>query len=375
MSGIPATSRAAALVQPGRPLEIINARIPSVVEPSALLVRMTAATPCGMDVHVAHGAAGAAPGAALPLILGHEMVGQIVTFGDGPRSDSVGQPLTEGDRIIWTHGMCGRCHACVIDQEPSLCENRRRYMTESANSYPFLHGGFSEYGYVYPTAGRVRVPEVVPDALASAAACSLRTVMHGFERLGRIAATDTVVVQGAGPVGLFAVAKAVAEGAGRVIVIGGPADRLEVAKRWGADVCIDINDVTAGQERLALVRDLTRGHGADVVLEMSGIPAAFSEGVDMLRAGGRYLIVGQAHERTVPFNLSVIMHKQATFIGSRSAGVDHYWKALEFLRSHADRFAWEDLVSRHYKLDEINEAFEQMRSWSEIKPVIDFTQD
>ncbi|MFF9391394.1 hypothetical protein [Streptomyces griseoluteus] len=63
MSGIPATSRAAALVQPGQPLEIINARIPSVVEPSALLVRMTAATLCGTDVHVAHGTAGAAPGA------------------------------------------------------------------------------------------------------------------------------------------------------------------------------------------------------------------------------------------------------------------------------------------------------------------------
>ncbi|MDX2647544.1 hypothetical protein PV341_29050 [Streptomyces sp. PA03-1a] len=109
-------------------------------------------------------------------------------------------------------------------------------MTESAHTYPFLHGGCSEYGYVYPTAGRVRVPDDVPDAVASAAACSLRTVMHGFERLGRIAAADTVVVQGAGPVGLFAVAKAVAEGARRVIVIGGPAERLEVAAQWGADV-------------------------------------------------------------------------------------------------------------------------------------------
>lgn len=73
-------------------------------------------------------------------------------------------------------------------------------VTVRAPTYPFRHGGFSEYGYVYPTAGRVRVPDDVSDALASASACSLRTVMHGFERLGRIAATVTVVVRGAGPV-------------------------------------------------------------------------------------------------------------------------------------------------------------------------------
>ncbi|MGW2354711.1 alcohol dehydrogenase catalytic domain-containing protein [Actinacidiphila glaucinigra] len=216
---IPATSRAAALTATGEALRVLDVEIPAVIERDALLVRMTAATLCGTDVHVADGSAGDV-GGALPLILGHEMVGRIAAFGDGPRTDSLGQPLAEGDRVVWTHGMCGRCRACVIDGEPSLCENRRRYMTESAHTYPFLHGGFSEYGYVYPTAGRVRVPDDVPDAVASAAACSLRTVMHGFERLGRIAATDTVVVQGAGPVGLFAVAKAVAEGAGPCA--GGP---------------------------------------------------------------------------------------------------------------------------------------------------------
>ncbi|MGW1888131.1 alcohol dehydrogenase catalytic domain-containing protein [Streptomyces sp. NPDC001970] len=71
--------------------------IPTVIERDALLVRMTSATLCGTDVHVADGAAGDVA-AALPLILGHETVGRIVAFGDGPRTDSVGRPLTEGDR-------------------------------------------------------------------------------------------------------------------------------------------------------------------------------------------------------------------------------------------------------------------------------------
>jgi len=133
------------------------------------------------------------------------------------------------------------------------------------------------------------------------------------------------------------VAKAVAEGAGRVIVIGGPAERLEVAAQWGADVCIDVAEVTSGAERAAIVKDLTDGWGAEVVLEMFGVPWAFSEGIDMLRPGGRYLIVGQAHQRDVPFNPSAIMHKQATLIGSRSAGVDHYWKALAEGEARRDR--------------------------------------
>jgi L-iditol 2-dehydrogenase len=97
--------------------------------------------------------------------------------------------------------------------------------------------------------------------------------MHGFERFGGIADTDTVVVQGAGPVGLFAVAKAVCEGASRVIAIGGPKTRLDLATSWGAATVIDVADVATPRERVQAVRDLTAGRGAEIVLEMSGFPS------------------------------------------------------------------------------------------------------
>jgi hypothetical protein len=96
------------------------------------------------------------------------------------------------------------------------------------------------------------------------------------------------------------------------------------------------------------VRDLTAGRGAEIVLEMSGIPSAFSEGIGMLGKGGRYLIVGQGHNQQIEFNPSLIMFNQATLIGSLSAGVDHYWKALQFLRDNADRFDWSDMLSGPY---------------------------
>ncbi|MFF4315114.1 alcohol dehydrogenase catalytic domain-containing protein [Streptomyces sp. NPDC001507] len=107
---LPATSRAAALTAPGRPLELLDVEIPTVIERDALLVRMTSATLCGTDVHVADGAADDVRD-ALPLILGREMVGRIVAFGDGPRTDSLGRPLTEGT------ASCGPT-ACAVAAGP-----------------------------------------------------------------------------------------------------------------------------------------------------------------------------------------------------------------------------------------------------------------
>lgn len=118
--------------------------------------------------------------------------------------------------------MCGRCRACVIDHQPTLCTNRRRYTSEPADQYPFLTGGLSQYCYVYPTSGRVKVPDSLSDEIASASSCALRTVVQGFERLGALQSHESVVILGSGPLGLFALAMAVAAGPANIIVVGGP---------------------------------------------------------------------------------------------------------------------------------------------------------
>jgi L-iditol 2-dehydrogenase len=129
---------------------------------------------------------------------------------------------------------------------------------------------------------------------------------------------------------------------------------------------MDVADVATPRERVQAVRDLTAGRGAEIVLEMSGFPSAFSEGIGMLGKGGRYLIVGQGHSQQIEFNPSLIMFNQATLIGSLSTGVDHYWKALQFLRDNADRFDWSDMLSGPCPLEQVNDAFDQMASWHEI---------
>jgi L-iditol 2-dehydrogenase len=367
MATIPATCKAAVLTGYGEPIAVGEVQVPDDLEHHALLVRISVATICGSDVHIWDGQTRIVK--EFPTILGHEMVGEIVRMGEDADRDSVGQPLEVGDRIVWSHGQCGSCYYCVVEKAPNLCLNLRGYMMEGCRRYPYLVGGFAEYCYVFPTSGRIKVPADLSDEIASASSCALRTVVGAFDRLGQIDERHTVVVQGAGPVGLFSVAKAIAAGPAQVLVIGGPDRRVELAAEWGA-IPVSIDAVPDPAQRLQIVMEATGGLGADIVVEGSGAVDAFDEGIAMLRPGGRYLVVGQSHTKEVPFNPGLITRNQLTLIGSRSAGIDSYFRALEFLRQHADRFTWDKMLSTRYPLDDITDALESMRTWQEIKPVI-----
>ncbi|WP_236795486.1 zinc-binding dehydrogenase [Amycolatopsis sp. GM8] len=369
MTALPTTARAAVLVEAGKPLDIIDVPIPQV-EPGAVLVETLASTICATDVHRWEGGFGGA--VAGPIILGHEMTGRVVRLGEGVSRDSVGEDLAVGDRIIWAHGFCGQCDQCVIEGQPMLCGRPTLYMATPCSAFPYLTGGFAEYCYVFPNAGRVKVPDEVGDAAAAAAACALRTIVHAFDRLGGIDFRQTVVIQGAGPLGLFATVLASLSGAFRVIVIGGPSQRLDLAREWGADVTIDIGAVPDPAERQALVLEATGGRGGDVVIEAAGVPEAFNEGLGLLRVGGRFLVVGPTHGATVPFRPMTMIAKQPTIIGVRSAAIAHYGRALSLMRRHRDRFDWDALITSTRPLEDINEAMSSMKAWAEIKPAISY---
>jgi D-arabinose 1-dehydrogenase-like Zn-dependent alcohol dehydrogenase len=370
MSEVPKTSRAACVVAYREPLELRQVPIPDEIEPGAVLVKTEVASICGSDVHLWQGELGIASRIPLPVILGHEMMGCVVRMGPGVKTDSAGQPLQEGDRLVWTHGSCGQCYMCTVTHQATLCPNRRMYMFTNCEQPPYLVGGFSEYCYVFPTSGRIKVPDGVSSELASAASCALRTVVHAFDRLGRIEDYETVVVQGAGPLGLYATAMAMRAGAHRVVVIGAPANRLAVAAKWGASHTINIEDVPDARERRSLVRDLTGRRGADIVIEVSGGSTAFPEGIDLVRRGGRYLVVGQVGEHQVSIAPRYIVEKQIAVMGVMSGDTHHYYKALQFIQHNRDRFGFEEMLSNRYTLDQVNDAMEAMRAFREVKAVL-----
>jgi threonine dehydrogenase-like Zn-dependent dehydrogenase len=368
MSSLPTTCRAAVIRKFGALIGIEEVPVPREIEAGAILTRIEMCSVCGTDVHLWQGSLSTK--VELPVILGHEMVGRIVSMGSGTSRDSVGQPLRVGDRITWTHTSCGACFFCTVAQEPTLCANARRYMYERMDRPPYLLGGFAEYGYVLPDAGRVRVPDDVSNELASLSSCALRSVMNAFDALGGIDASETVVIQGAGPLGLLATAVAKVAGARRVVTIGAPDARLDIAAEFGADDTISVERTTP-EERTDRVRAATGGRGADIVMEFTGHPGAFNEGLDLIRRGGRYVVVGQLGTGTTTFRPALIVSKQLRILGSLSGRAKAYWKALDFLSAHAGSFPFHRMISNRYRLDEVNAAMERMKRYEEIKPVIE----
>jgi threonine dehydrogenase-like Zn-dependent dehydrogenase len=367
---ITGTGRAAVVSAYGETLELRELPIPEP-EPGALVVRIDRTTVCGSDVHIWQGMLAGVLPVELPLILGHEIVGEVVAIGAGAELDSVGRPVKLGSRVVWAHESCGQCRACTIDREPTLCATRRVGMLESCERPPYFTGGFSEFGYVWPRAGRLVVPDDVESTWAAAASCALRTVVNAFERVGRIAHTDTVVIQGAGPLGLFSTALAATQSPARLIVIGAPDTRLSVARAWGATDTVDLARASSPASRARAILDVTDGRGADVVFEVSGGAGAFAETLQIAAPGARCAIVGTVSGAPQEVTAHLITNRGLTIFGSFGGDIDAYWKALEFLRRHRKTFDWDLLFTRTYSLQDATEALERMSRFEEIKPIID----
>ncbi|MCW2722517.1 MAG: 5-exo-alcohol dehydrogenase [Pseudonocardia sp.] len=365
---LPTHTQAAVLVDYNAPPEVRTLPVPDL-EPGAALVKVEASTMCGTDVHIWRGEYEAAGLSKLPLVPGHEIVGRVVALGSERRVDALNRPLAEGDLVAWSYAWCGHCYWCTVAKQPTQCESARMYGWGPADRSPYITGGFSEYAYVMPACSMVKVPEGLDPAVAASATCAFRTIIHGYEKIGRIETTDTVVIQGSGPVGLYALAYAVQSGASRTVMIGAPTARLDIAKRWGADVQLDVTS-TSVEERRERVRDLTDGRGADLVVECSGRNAAFVEGMDLVRRGGRYLVLGASEPKPVEMRATYLNLRQLTVAGTMSGDISHYYRALRFLDDHQDRFSFGDLLGNRFSLDQVGDALLGMEQMREIKPVI-----
>jgi threonine dehydrogenase-like Zn-dependent dehydrogenase len=365
MSAIPKTCKAAVLVEYGKPLEIQEVPIPEVV-PRSILVKVEMAGICGTDVHQQKGELTIK--SPLPNIQGHETIGRIVQLGEGRVIDSAGEPLKVGDRIMWAHADCGECYWCQIERDPVLCAKRSGYGWAPPSA---LRGGFAEYEYVTPLTNVVKVPDELSEEEAVGVGCAFRSVLGGYERFGKVGLMEDFVIQGCGPIGLYSTVVARESGARTIIVVGAPTNRLELAKRWGADHVINIEEVKSADDRKRMILDLTNGRGPENVVEATGIPAAVAEGLELIQKGGKYLILGQTSAVATPIMPSRINEKGLTVVGSVSAHIVHFYKALQFIKTNRDKYPFGDVVSGKYRLEDINEALANMASGKEIKPVID----
>jgi threonine dehydrogenase-like Zn-dependent dehydrogenase len=349
--------RIARFDQPNQPFSIRMVSVPDV-QPGEILVKLLRTNVCGSDVHAWRGNfATAGLGGQLPTVLGHEMVGAVAALGVGVDRDSNGTPLSAGSRVVFPYFFC--CHTCrnCLAGRRIACERLRMAMLGRADEPPYFVGGFGDY-FVLPAGAVVySVPDNVPDDLAAGANCALSQVIYGFERAGQ-SFGESVVVQGAGALGLYAVAVAKARGAAPVIAIDGVRERLDLARAFGADDVIDITDIVDPKDRAKHVRALTAGHGADVVVEVAGHPAAIDEGLKMLRQFGRYVEIGNINVgKTLAFDPSRLVFANKTMIGVSLYDPVVLSRALSFLDRSRDTLPLAALGAVTYPLEEINTAF------------------
>lgn len=343
---------------PREPFELRDYTIPDV-GPDDVLARVTMAMICGSDLHYWRGDlklhAVETTGAG---ILGHEMVGRIDKLGKNVKTDSRGTPIKEGDRITYTYFV--PCHSCpqCLRGAVSSCGTKRMFTDSIPGEAPYFTAGFGEYFYLSKGYAFFKVPDELPDSWVAPANCSFAQVYFGLHAAG-LRTGESCVIQGAGGLGLYAAAVAREMGASPVIVIDGIETRLVLAKEFGADEVISLARQDTMDSRVARVRELVGPAGADVVVEVVGLPSAFIEGVRMTRTGGRYLVLGQifgGEKGTIPFKPAMLFGKNVV-----SAGAYDLWAlpgVLDFMVRYKDRYPFQKMVSHRYPLRDITRAFQ-----------------
>ena len=362
------TCSAAVLTGYEKPLELRHFPVPHGIGAEEALVRVQMAGICGTDVHLWLGQLPI----PLPVILGHETVGHIERLGPGLKTDWRGLPLAVGNRITWASSItCGECYYCRIKRQPTRCLSRKAYgISYCADEAPHLRGGYAQYILLRKGSAIFRLPDELPTEAVVGGGCALITAIHGLER-APVQLGDTVLIQGTGPVGLAALALARHSGAEKIIAVGAPDHRLELAREFGADQVISIEAVPDAAERRQQVLEATGGYGADLVVECVGYPSAVPEGLELCRDGGTYLVLGQyADAGNVLMNPHTITRKQLKVIGSWAFEPRHVNQAINFL----DGTRWKDLfakeVSHKFPLQQASDALETVRQHRSAKAVI-----
>jgi threonine dehydrogenase-like Zn-dependent dehydrogenase len=350
-----ATGRAALFFGPGKPFRLTELPVPEP-EPGAVVVRVTRANVCGSDLHIWRGD-GALGFMARDdgRIIGHEMTGVVHALGDGVERDWAGRPLAVGDRVVYQYfAPCGRCRSCTRGMTEA-CARSFKVLQGKPTVFPHFRGAYADYFYVTPQMAIYKVPDAVTDTMVAGVNCALAQVVMGLERV-RVGLGDTVVIQGAGGLGIYATAVARDRGAERVVVIDGLPERLELARAMGADEVVDMRELRTVDERVARVRELTGG-GADVVCELVGRADALAEGLQMTALGGRYLEIGTFYPgSTVPVDPGLLVMRNLRVEAVASYDARSLELSLSFLERHAGRLPL-DQVLADYPLEAINEAF------------------
>jgi propanol-preferring alcohol dehydrogenase len=342
----PPTMKAARFYQVGEPLRIETVGVPTI-GPNDTLVRIRACGICHTDLHFVDD--GLIKPGKIPLTLGHEAAGEVVEVGNAVAEYAV------GDRVlIHFYFTCGECYYCQQGRE-SLCIGR------DFQQFGFtIDGGYAEYARA-PARNLVRLPDGVPFE-AGILVDAGSTAYHAVREVGRVRTGASIVIVGAGGVGLCAVQVAKISGA-RVAAVDISDDRLKVAEELGADMIIKSTD----ESIVDGIMKFTRGRGADAVFELVGRERTMRDSVKSLKRGGRLVCVGYSEE-VLEINPLELIRGEIQILASRASSRRETAALLELVRG--GRFNLDRLVTHSLSLDHVNEGLDLLRKGTGIRTVV-----
>jgi 2-desacetyl-2-hydroxyethyl bacteriochlorophyllide A dehydrogenase len=301
--------RAVRMIDSRQPLQMQEVPVP---EPGnrEVLIRIRAAGICHSDAHYR---AGKSPVEPLPLTLGHEIAGRVAKTGPGATAVNV------GDRVCLHYLLsCGDCYHCSTGSE--------QFCRQGSMLGHFSDGGYAEY-IVVPERNAVRLPDEISFAHGAVLMCASATSLHAL-RKARFKAGETVAIWGAGGLGMSAIQLALALGALDVYAVDIHTEKLELARSFGAV------PVAGGEyDPVDRIRQLTAGKGADVALELIGLPETIHQAIRVLGVMGRVAIVGIGDRPVAVDTYRELIANEAEIIGSN----DHLLQELPLLLELARR--------------------------------------
>lgn len=357
--------KAAVCYEFGKPLVVEEIEIdpPNAGE---IAVRLAACGVCHSDVSYIEGAWDG----RLPAVYGHEAAGVVEEIGSGV------ERLDVGDHAVVTLiRACGRCCLCAKGQ-PALCETTfpldERSPLRSRDGREIQQGlrvaAFAEYAVVHASQA-VPIPPDVPLEPACLLGCAVVSGFGAVVNTAQVEAGSSVVVIGAGGVGLNSVQAAAFAGASPIVALDVAEHKLDIARAFGASHAID-----AASDVRAAVRELTGGRGADYVFVAVGAGSAVEQGLSLMRRGGTLVALGMpATGVTAEFDPGALAHDGQRILGSKLGSTRpeiDIPKLVELYRQ--GRLKLEELVSGRYPLEEINEAVDSAARGEALRNVIVF---
>ncbi len=342
-------SRAMVLTAP-RTLELKTFELPATGDHDGLL-KVERVGVCGSDPSIFAGRLTRGP-RPYPIILGHEIVGRIYRLGSAAQDRL---KIEEGDRVVLEYAFgCGVCDFCLAGHY-TLCERNYTYGSMiSCSEPPHLFGGYSDFTYIHPRAMVHKIGDDISPETGVLICAVLGNGIRWLRQIGGVSIGNTVAIVGPGLQGIAATAVAKTAGAGPIMVAGLGRDRkrLETARRFGADMVVDIDE----QDPVAAVAEMTAGRMADVVMDVSGNPAGAALALSLAGKKAALVLPGLYKENSIALDLNRAVVNEIRLLGAFSHDFQAVRAAIGMIRDR--RFPFEDLITHRFALADARQALD-----------------